>query len=910
MSHIGGLNGRYPFFCYLKREAEKALRVGKSLDDIVRMIKIESLFWSKLLRAEMSKYDAMRLAGSGLKRNYAFVHFEFDDLFRYYQNPVECFTINIQNELSAQQRDKLVKRFAQAIKAKCQIPWSVLPLSFLQFLWKFYQVLFVNLFKFTHYIIRDAVIRKRPDSIETAKAMTFWKKALFWGILLNIALGFGFYRIILTTVDSVITIVFLVLLQLFLIPISLRTVIQLFRTIMAFRYSSKTKVAPIKSWRQLFKYFPFVWGNADQYHKENYELMLQDMCKGHQITELEFERFKRHKLLPMPANKMARYRIRRWMNKYYHLQAIEVNQLFNWDEMKSLTILVFSLDEKFFYSLDELISDRQNGELMVISILEQLRRSYSDEWGNFVDRLQPKLSTAQIELLRRGNWQFGNFAPKIVSVIEHWANMRIQSLYHTLESVRLAQAVYWRIARGTFPQANAEKIKALVKEKLQIILLHDLYPTYTHTDKQKTDIDAYLAKYPEVEIYWPKDLVHHSKYAAFATVLPYIKGDLLLKLDSDHHIDTEEMAYLPYLFRIFDHYPECDAVGFRLYAFNERYNSVTHLASLSSNAWWVHDLRVKDLVGGGGVFGKMLIRTKALIEKEFIQPDSVAEDMLAMSRLSIYGAQLKFSELVEMGQGEDISYYGLKCKLGRYAVGAVESSATKVYREMMISPEVPLYRKLESMFMLSYYPIQSIIALSHFLVLFAWALNIKIVTLFPLSAVLSGYLLITLVDSFYVWVHMHEREGIIRGTKRYVETFFPMMVFHGGYFYHYLEQLLKALQGYARFNISQKKYELISDAWNVHYKRNRFSFNLGSLALGFFLWGALFYSHSRIEFVFMLPFLLSIFVWGFSVLFLIPRKKGFLNIVDFFGEVVLIFFRAYYDMFLNCLRLYRKRPGD
>ncbi|MBU2504579.1 MAG: hypothetical protein KKB89_02140, partial [Candidatus Omnitrophica bacterium] len=507
--------------------------------------------------------------------------------------------------------------------------------------------------------------------------------------------------------------------------------------------------------------------------------MLKNMRQSYLITDSEFSRFNLGQLVPMPMNENARYRIRRWMNKFYHYQAVEVNQSIIWDEVKSLTVFVFSLSEKFFYSFGDLINSKQESNRGIISILEQLRLSYSDEWGNLIDGLQPKLSVSQKEFLRQGDLRLGKFHSGVIAVIEHWANMHIQSIYHTLESVKLLQGVYQRIAHQQFPQADDQEINALVKTKLQIIILHDLYPTYTDKDTQKTDIDRYLVNNPEIELHWPKDLLHSSKYGSFANIFPYIRGEFLLKLDSDHHADIEEIAYVPYLFKIFDRYPECNAIGFRLYAFNEQYNFVTHLASLSNNAWWVHDLRVKCLVGGGGVYGKMLIRTRSLLEKEFIQPDSVAEDMLAMARLSIYEFQIQFSELVEIGQGEDISYYGLKRKLGRYVAGAIESTATKLYKEMLISSAVPLHRKLESLFMVSYYLVQLIIALAHFLILFAWALNLKIMSFFPLPAVLFGYLVVALVDSFYVWIHMYEREGILRGTKRYLVTLVPMMLFHG-----------------------------------------------------------------------------------------------------------------------------------
>lgn len=225
---------------------------------------------------------------------------------------------------------------------------------------------------------------------------------------------------------------------------------------------------------------------------------------------------------------------------------------------------------------------------------------------------------------------------------------------------------------------------------------------------------------------------------------------------------------------------------------------------------------------------------------------------------------------------------------------------------MFYSPDVPLNRKLESLFMLSFYPIQSIIALAHLTIMFAWALDIKIMSFFPFPAVLAGYAAISLIDGFYVWVQMYEREGLIRGTKRYIVTLLPMMLFHGGYFYHYVQQLIKGLKGYARFNLSEKKYVLLERDWAYHYSSNKFAFNLGSLGLGLFVWGTLFYAHTFRDFISMAPFIFNIFLWGFSLLAFVPRRKGVLGKIDIIGEIVFVIAKSYYDLLLWPFKFLKK----
>lgn len=908
MSVIGGLNGRRFFIAYLIEKSEKMLRSGASIDDLVKMVKSEYRFWRAILKQELDKYERMRSEDRAIEWGYAFIHFEFDDLFRYYDDPVLEFNIDICTELTQTQHNVLVKSFREAIEKKRHIPWTILPVSFPGFLLKIYQELFLQLanllccFFFGRSFLKSHSCgsfdrRQKTGGIEASSAIIFWKIALLGGVMLNITAWFLFYHNLTFVSWRASDFIFLFLLQCLFIPIVIRSFIQLMRTAMAFYCSQKDKIAPIKTWRQVRKYFKYLFSNADKYQKENFFLMLKELRENNYIGQSEFKHFEKGCLDKLPNNEYACYRLRRWMNKFYHLKAMKIAQPFLWEELKTLTVVVFSLNEKFFYSLDDLTSDGPRNTSVGISIIEQLRRSYYDEWQNFISDLKPQLSREEERILLYSDLRNQIFSSQLNADVEHWANLRIQSLYHTLESVKKVFAVYERLAVEKFPDKDKEEIRTLVKEKVQIILLHDNYPLYAAQDRQKKDIDRYLEKNPEIELCWPEDLLHPSKYGSFANILSKIRGEFLLKLDADHHADIEEMAFLPGLFRIFEQYPACDALGFRLYAFNENYNLITRLVSLSDNAWWVHDLRIKSLVGGGGVYGKMLIRTRALLEKEFIQPDSVAEDMLAMTRLVIYGSEIRFSDLVELGQGEDISYYGLRSKFGRYPVGAIESTATKLYQEMFLSAEVPFYRKLESLFMLSFYPIQSIVALSHLTIMLAWALDVKVMSFFPFPAVLTGYITITLIDGLYVWVHMYEREGIVRGTKRYIVTLLPMMLFHGGYFYHYIQQLIKGLKGYARFNVSAKGYTLSASDWNYHYSSNKFAFNMGTLGLGLFILGVLFYEHNLRDFILVTPFIFNTLLWGFAMLIFVPRRKGVLGKIDIIGEIVFVIIRSCYDIF-------------
>jgi len=718
-SLIGGLKGRPTFLQYLRRKVETVPAGEQASGKIAAIVKSEHDFWAALLRDQLEKYDLMRSEDARLQRDYAFVYFEFDDLFRYCKNPVKHFSIDLKKKYSSQEYDVLAEKFRKFIEDKRKTPWRILPMSSIGFLGKIYKNLFIQLFNFAVYILlgwsglsfsmnNNFNWKARGRSRKEERAMDFWKLASLLSLIVNGSLFYVFYQIIAATRLATAEVFLLGILNLLFIPISTRTVVQLMRIAVSFYYSMSSKVAPIKTWQHLRENFSYVWQHTDQYHSNCFGLMLDDMYKNNYITEAQSSSFKSGQPPALPNNDTACYRIRRWMNKFYHLRVTGLGGPFAWDDLESLTVLVFSLNEKFFYSFGDLIKGDSRADNSTLTILRQLRKSYRDEWDNLIDRLKDGLSSQEEKCLRKGAFVNLSLGQAVTAAIEHWANMRLQSIYHTLENFKSLRRVYAYFAKQRFPELDNHQINKLIQEKLQIMFLHDMYPNYDKDDRQKVDIDRYLKNNPDVELYWPRELLHPSKYGSFANIIDSIRGKFLLMLDSDHHVDFEELLYFPYLFKVFKRKPQLAALGFRLYAFNEKYNLVTTLSSLSHNAWWGHDLRVKSLVGGGGVYGKMLIRTDIIVKNEFIQSDSVAEDMLAMARLIAYGANFDFSELVEVGQGEDISYYGLRNKLGRYPIGAVESASTKLYQEMINSPSVPLYRKLESIFMLSYYPIRDL----------------------------------------------------------------------------------------------------------------------------------------------------------------------------------------------------------
>ena len=174
-------------------------------------------------------------------------------------------------------------------------------------------------------------------------------------------------------------------------------------------------------------------------------------------------------------------------------------------------------------------------------------------------------------------------------MIEYWANVRLQTLFNTMEGCKKLFSVYERLAAELLPDLDELQRRALVAEKVQVVLLHDLYPQYPSDSGQKRHIDDYFRDNPQLELRWPAGLVHQSKSGSWADALPSIRGEFLMTLDADHHVAIEEISYLPHALVEFAHDPALDAIQFRLRTFNEDYSLVARCAGVSEDSWYLLD---------------------------------------------------------------------------------------------------------------------------------------------------------------------------------------------------------------------------------------------------------------------------------------------------------------------------------
>ena len=920
-SHIGGLNGRKTFTDYLQRKADDLSENGAGRDAVISMVRREHKFWSGLLKNQMRKYDLMRREDSPICREYVLIHYEFDDLFRFCADPVSTFNIDIIHEPDQDTIDDLVVRFRSYIKKHGGfLPEIDFPLSLTRYYLSGYGASFKAVLSLLQRLFRrkndvgafwikvftEAILKQ---TAHLKRLNRFWTTGILFGILFNAVLFYFMLAGIpnLSGIKLIEFTLFTLAIEFAFLPISIRAVIQYKRSRLAFVHGKKSHVAFIKTWNQTIYFFEDIWSQSSVQQKQNYFEMLEEMLEDHVINQTEYDLLKRRDRLAQVTSISARERVQRWCNRHYisvrHAGSDKWNPIpaiASWDDVHSLTILVFSLNEKFFYTWDELIRTSFEGRQLIASVLETLQRAYSAEWKNLLHRLKPILSdTDQSFLLATGS-DLSNLTNKsAITTIELWANIRLQTIFNTLEGSRKIYKSYKKLAVYFFPSASAEKVDALVRDKLQIMLLHDYYPLYPEGSDQRAQIDRYFAAQRDVSLHWPKDLIHASKSGAWANVVSSIKGEYLMTLDSDHSICIEEIDYLPNLLREFDLDPELDAVQYRLYTFNEKYSWTSKYAGLASDSWWGQELRVKALVGGGGVYGKLVYRVSAIEAEELVQPDSVGEDMLTMARLHAENSTIRFVEYMQIGQGEETTFEGIKRKYGRYPIGGLESGFSKVFKKMLLSTKTYRHKKLESLFMISYYPIQVLIVFANIVVISGLIFNITFFYVYlPAILILIGYMLLV-SDGLLSVVNLVERHGYLRGIGQYCLYFLPMSIFHSSYIPFYTQQFRKGLKGYARFNMSEKMSEAYEGSWSEGYTQNRITINIGSVLLGLAITGLALHPLTIIGYIAYFPFIFNCIVWTIGPFFYIARRKPSQKVADILVGLPYVIAKSYYDLILG-----------
>ena len=276
-----------------------------------------------------------------------------------------------------------------------------------------------------------------------------------------------------------------------------------------------------------------------------------------------------------------------------------------------------------------------------------------------------------------------------------------------------------------------------------------------------------------------------------------------------------------------------------------------------------------------------------------------------MARLQADGAKIQFVEYMQIGHGNDVTYKGLKRKYGRYPVGGIESSLSKLFKEMLLSTRTGWHQKAEALFMVSHYPIEALVVFATFAAALFSASAICFDSL-PPTIFFIGYLLI-LSQSLQLLVGLFERQGYLKGFRSFVAMYLPISLLYVSYLPHYLEQLGKALRGYAQFNISQKLSEQIEDSWDNTYQENRAPLNIGGIFCGLLLANIILVPWRLPGCLGFVPFLYNGIVWAIGPFLFIPRKSRLLKFFDMAGSLPYTMVRSYIDFGVWILKWFEQK---
>ena len=894
-SKIGGLNGRSTFAEYLLRQVKDMLGQNKSGAEILAMVDQQHQFWASILRDQLQKYDKVRDEKEDLEqRQYLLINYEFDDLFRYCEDPVREFNINLNQNLDSDAIQQLVVQFKTFLdKHRKHLPEIKYPISLAGFYVKAIS------FIFSHW---NKIFAKTDyETAKTKQAKAFWRNSILIWLGMNAVIT-TFTVVGILSVPGVFVIPFAILagiLILSFLPISYRAIVYVGRAYVAWREEKIKHIAVIKDWRGIRKRFDTLCSELNAYQQNGYFRLIDNLYDEYKLTGEERMKFHRLDLKTAPQNKEAQQRIKNWMNKFYQK---DIPSIDSWQEVKSVTIQVASLDEKIFYHWDELIStDLEKGQIK--TILNYLKKVYPDEWMVLIDRLGNKLTTQEKQFLLGSDDQiiFALGNPQAIREIEKWANLRLQTIFNTLESARKSWLAYKNLAKRFFPNVTDQELELLVSQKVQILFLHDKYPAYAANSIQKQDIDTYLAQYPFIQLIWQEDLIHQSKYGGWANALSKVNGEFLVTLDCDHSIRDEEIEFLPNALKEFTLNSNLAGIQFKVYVYNEPFSTTTKSVAIAENSWWGLDLRVKDKLGTTGLYGHLIFRTEFLKRFEGIQDDSVAEDILTSVRLLKEGFDTKYIEYMRIGKGFNVTHAGMSIPYRRYPMGAIESGLSKPFMEFLLSDRVSWDKKAETLFMASHYPTQPFIILATIAyIVGAYLLPFNPYISLPIIFFFLGLILAETIN-LGALLYMIENYGFLKGITEYLRAFPELTVFHVSFIPHYHERTEKALKGYAKFIVTRSSNILTHESWKTIYERNRFGFKLGAVLVSLIILTPF---QGLGLFVASLLFILNSFIWLTAPFILNPARNKIEKVKDVILGPLWAFTISYYEMSIGALRKY------
>jgi hypothetical protein len=223
-----------------------------------------------------------------------------------------------------------------------------------------------------------------------------------------------------------------------------------------------------------------------------------DFLSGHAEKPDDF-------LIYEPVNKDVRERLPFFINSLF----MEMRRAPDYAHSYSRTIEIPTLDEDTVVSIEQLFSRLDTGG----TVLTRLDDKYSDEWDNFVYRMERSGTFSPADIVELQNLIGtlrslgpGDPTPSPISngdlrwEVQFWASNRLQTLARTVRGVMRQRSAQILLTQIEFPQVDAGKAAELVDQQWQFLLGHQNHASFKANDPRLDGILEIMKRNPTLEM--------------------------------------------------------------------------------------------------------------------------------------------------------------------------------------------------------------------------------------------------------------------------------------------------------------------------------------------------------------------------------------------------------------------------
>ncbi|MCG3204206.1 MAG: hypothetical protein KCHDKBKB_00916 [Elusimicrobia bacterium] len=510
----------------------------------------------------------------------------------------------------------------------------------------------------------------------------------------------------------------------------------------------------------------------------------------------------------------------------------------NNEELRSVSYQLAGFGENgyvmynLFNKLDGAAKQTQLGMLAV---------SYPEEFQMLLDKMKDQglINAAQLtelELLKKKpNHILTTFvennsdhAPAIAT-IEHWFNMRSQTIYANFMGALNARKTYAYYLKKFNPEKSAEEIEGMARKKVQIVVIHTMVaksmvdflrgvfandPRYQglslneYRDLISKNIIQFppngtngvnLAPFPnsgdynsyrkymelmvkhDIGIYYGartgKADIHMEKYQGWMHVLKDLRGELVIANDFDMRLPIHEAWGVPCIGREFDMDPRLGVAVYTGDIFTKPLSPQAFVMATMEEGWLWGEQPTKREVGALEAYGKFVFRRSMIRYLEGLPDHYVAEDAKTAERVLLAGGRTTHLTYYKPGKGLSNQWAGSLNPLRKWSGDAPESVYGPIFSKLMYSPHLHWTVKLDALMSYGFYLKKpSVVRVTSMVLIIFYFLNLNPWFGLPyLSWVVS--LIISQAIGYGALMLYVDRKGWWKGAAQYYFWDLPFKIF-------------------------------------------------------------------------------------------------------------------------------------